>query len=252
MRHTVVFAGLIAVLAAQIDPSRARTVDLELVLAVDASASVGGWEYYTQIHGYADAFRSPEVLSAIQAIGDRGIAVAMVLWHRPCGRCSLWSSANAQSLSVGWHIIRDTDDAERFAAALITAKRTSAGKTAIGDALLFSAKLLTGNEIKGVRRTIYLSGDGSDNDGLGAPRARDLIIANDITINALAIVSGDLKLESYYRDNVIGGPNAFVEVAKNYASFPRVVLRKLLREIQGIPVSQIDEISEKRLAFGAP
>ena len=242
MRHTVVFAGLIAVLAAQIDPSRARTVDLELVLAVDASASVGGWEYYTQIHGYADAFRSPEVLSAIQAIGDRGIAVAMVLW----------SSANAQSLSVGWHIIRDTDDAERFAAALITAKRTSAGKTAIGDALLFSAKLLTGNEIKGVRRTIYLSGDGSDNDGLGAPRARDLIIANDITINALAIVSGDLKLESYYRDNVIGGPNAFVEVAKNYASFPRVVLRKLLREIQGIPVSQIDEISEKRLAFGAP
>ena len=242
MRHTVVFAGLIAVLAAQIDPSRARTVDLELVLAVDASASVGGWEYYTQIHGYADAFRSPEVLSAIQAIGDRGIAVAMVLW----------SSANAQSLSVGWHIIRDTDDAERFAAALITAKRTSAGKMAIGDALLFSAKLLTGNEIKGVRRTIYLSGDGSDNDGLGAPRARDLIIANDITINALAIVSGDLKLESYYRDNVIGGPNAFVEVAKNYASFPRVVLRKLLREIQGIPVSQIDEISEKRLAFGAP
>ena len=211
MRHTVVFAGLIAVLAAQIDPSRARTVDLELVLAVDASASVGGWEYYTQIHGYADAFRSPEVLSAIQAIGDRGIAVAMVLW----------SSANAQSLSVGWHIIRDTDDAERFAAALITAKRTSAGKTAIGDALLFSAKLLTENEIKGVRRTIYLSGDGSDNDGLGAPRARDLIIANDITINALAIVSGDLKLESYYRDNVIGGPNAFVEVAKNYGNYIR-------------------------------
>ena len=80
--------------------------------------------------------------------------------------------------------------------------------------------LLTDNDIKGRRRTIDLSGDGSDNDGLGAPQVRDLIVANNITINALAIVSGDLKLESYYRDSVIGGPNAFVEVAKSYASFP--------------------------------
>ena len=220
----------------------AEAVDLELVLAVDASASVGGWEYYTQIHGYADAFRNPEVLSAIQSIGDRGIAVTLVLW----------SSATAQSMVVDWHIIRNADDAEKFATALVNANRTSSGKTAIGNALIYSAKLLTDNDIQGRRRTIDLSGDGSDNDGIGAPRARDLIVANDITINALAIVSGDLNLEAYYRDNVIGGPNAFVEVAKSYASFPPAVLRKLLREIQGLPVSRDTRNPKKQLAFGPP
>ena len=211
-------------------------------MAVDASSSVGGWEYYTQIHGYADAFRNPEVLRAIQSIGDRGIAVTLVLW----------SSAHAQSRVIDWHVIRNVDDAQRFAAALVTANRTSAGKTAIGNALLYAAKLLTNNDFQGRRRTIDLSGDGSDNDGIGAPRARDLIVANNITINALAIVSGDLKLETYYRDNVIGGPNAFVEVAKNYASFPPAVLRKLLREIQGLPVSQDNSNHKKQLAFSPP
>ncbi len=242
IRRAAAVVGVAATLLAIAQQSRAETVDLELVLAVDASASVGGWEYYTQIHGYADAFRNPAVLSAIQSIGDRGIAVTLVLW----------SSANAQSMVVDWHIIRNAGDTQKFAGALVTANRTSAGKTAIGNALLFAANLLTNDDIKGRRRTIDLSGDGSDDDGLGAPRARDLIVANNITINALAIVSGDLKLESYYRDNVIGGPNAFVEVAKSYASFPPAVLRKLLREIQGLPVSQDNRKYKKQLAFGPP
>ncbi len=242
LRRSAAIVGLAAALLAPSGQTRAESVDLELVLAVDASSSVGGWEYYTQIHGYADAFRNPEVLRAIQSIGDRGIAVTLVLW----------SSAHAQSRVIDWHVIRNVDDAQRFAAALVTANRTSAGKTAIGNALLYAAKLLTNNDFQGRRRTIDLSGDGSDNDGIGAPRARDLIVANNITINALAIVSGDLKLETYYRDNVIGGPNAFVEVAKNYASFPPAVLRKLLREIQGLPVSQDNSNHKKQLAFSPP
>ena len=210
-------------------PARGETVALELALAVDASASVGGWEYYMQTHGYADAFRSPELLGAIRSLGENGIAVSLILW----------SGAGDQSTAVDWHIIRDGAAAEAFAAAILAAPRTSSGRTAIGDALLFAARSLTDNDITAPRRTIDLSGDGSDNDGFGASRARDLVTLNGITINALAILSGESTLEAHYRDEVIGGANAFVEVAEDYAAFPRAVLRKLLREIEGLPMAAI-------------
>jgi hypothetical protein len=38
-------------------------------------------------------------------------------------------------------------------------------------------------------------------------------------------------LETYYRENVIQGPGAFVEIADDYDDFARAFLRKLLREI---------------------
>ena len=191
-------------------PARGETVALELALAVDASASVGGWEYYMQTHGYADAFRSPELLGAIRSLGEGGIAVSLILW----------SGAGEQSTAVDWHVIRDGAAAEAFAAAILAAPRTSSGSTAIGDALLFAARSLIDNDIAAPRRTIDLSGDGSDNDGFGASRARDLVTLNGITINALAILSGESTLEAHYRDEVIGGANAFVEVAEDYADVP--------------------------------
>ena len=54
-----------------------EVVDLELVLAVDASSSVSAQEFDLQIKGLAEAFRTPQVLAAIQASGDLGIAVRL-------------------------------------------------------------------------------------------------------------------------------------------------------------------------------
>jgi hypothetical protein len=38
-------------------------------------------------------------------------------------------------------------------------------------------------------------------------------------------------LEKYYRDNVIGGPGAFVLVAKDFNSFGDLLIKKLIAEI---------------------
>jgi hypothetical protein len=59
-------------------------------------------------------------------------------------------------------------------------------------------------------------------------------VAAGITINGLPIVEVEPGLEAYYRDNVIGGPDAFVVVAKDTGSFGEAVLRKLLVEVAGI------------------
>ncbi len=57
-----------------------RRVDLELVLAVDASSSVSVAEFELQIQGLARAFRDPRVLQAVRASGDLGLAVSLVQW----------------------------------------------------------------------------------------------------------------------------------------------------------------------------
>jgi hypothetical protein len=38
-------------------------------------------------------------------------------------------------------------------------------------------------------------------------------------------------LAEYYRQNVVGGPGAFVVVAENFNSFGQAIIRKLIAEI---------------------
>src|SRR5262249_61222072 len=83
-RRTVA-AGAFAVLMA--GPRAARSaeaqVDLQLVLAVDASGSVNMYRFDLQKKGYAAAFRSPRVLAAIRSGISQAIAVTMHQWTGP-------------------------------------------------------------------------------------------------------------------------------------------------------------------------
>ena len=42
-------------------------------------------------------------------------------------------------------------------------------------------------------------------------------------------------LEKYYRDNVIGGPGAFVMVAEDFNAFGKAIVKKLIAEIAAAP-----------------
>jgi hypothetical protein len=54
------------------------------------------------------------------------------------------------------------------------------------------------------------------------------------TINGLPILALEPGLDLYYRDNVIGGPGAFMVPAEAYETFAEAVLKKLIVEIAGI------------------
>jgi hypothetical protein len=58
-------------------------VDLQLVLAVDASGSVDQQRFELQRQGYMAAFRDPRVLGAIRSGATQAIAVTMVQWTGP-------------------------------------------------------------------------------------------------------------------------------------------------------------------------
>ena len=97
------------------------------------------------------------------------------------------------------------------------------------------------------RRTIDVSGDGTNNSGRDVTLARDEAVAQGVTINGLVILSDAPMawnpehtnppggLANYYRSNVIGGPGAFVMVAENYNSFGQAIVKKLIAEIAELP-----------------
>src|SRR5712671_2986649 len=62
-------------------------------------------------------------------------------------------------------------------------------------------------------------------------RARDEAAAKDVTINGLPILAFEPDLDMYFRDYVIGGPGAFMIVAKDFESFGEAILRKMIIEI---------------------
>lgn len=207
-------------------PARAETVALELILAIDCSSSVSAEEYELQMRGIADAFRSPSVVQALSAATPNGIAVTLVQW----------SGASQQAQAVPWTHVHSKESAAEFASEIEQSSRYMTwGATAIGEALIFSAGLFEGNEFEGVRRVIDVSGDGSSNQGAFPPVVRPVVIAAEITINGLAILTDEPDLEAYYKDQVVGGPRSFVARAKDFADFATAIRRKLIREIGSPP-----------------
>ena len=93
------------------------------------------------------------------------------------------------------------------------------------------------------RRTIDVSGDGTNNAGRDVKLARDEALAKGVAINGLVILSEHPLswnaehtnppggLDRYYQDNVIGGPGAFVMVAQNFNSFGQAIMNKMIAEI---------------------
>lgn len=212
----------LALLAA---PAAAQDTDLELVLLADASGSISAAELAFQRQSYARAITDPRVLDAIANTAYGSIAVTYVEW------------ATDQGVIVPWTRIATADHAEGFAAALAGPPRGAGGRNAIGSALLFGRDLIESNDIAGWRRVIDFSGDTDGNTyGPAIEVARDEVIAQGITINALAVTaeSGRADLPAIYEARIIGGNGAFVVEAASEADFADAVRRKLILEIAGI------------------
>lgn len=208
-------------------PARAQQVDLELVLAVDASSSVNDQEFRLQMGGIAAALRHPAVIKAIDASG--GVAVSLVQW----------SGAGQTVQAIDWTLLRDALSAHGLAAEIETAPRLVAGgATAIGSALLFAAGLIERNGYAGKRRVIDLSGDGVSNEGKLASTARAYIVKRGMTVNGLAILNDEPNLGRYYLAGVVGGPGAFVLTASDFRDFALAMRQKLITEITGGTISQ--------------
>ncbi len=206
-----------------VSPDRPIRIDVALVLAVDVSGSMSEPRLRLQLQGYIDAFRSIELARAVRQ-GPRGLIAATLVE---------WSDDAHQDQTVGWTLIADQASGRRFADAIAGSTLSGPGWTSLSGAIRFSSALFAQSGFRATRRVIDISGDGVNNDGSPPGVQRDRTVAAGITINGLPIVELDPGLAAYYRTNVIGGPDAFVEVATDLGSFAGAVLRKLIVEISG-------------------
>lgn len=213
-------------------------VDLELVLAVDASASIDAREAALQRAGYIAALTDKRVLERISQGSFGRIAVAYVEW------------AGSQETIVDWSIIEDAASAEAFAITLRAAPFHTGTATSVSAALEYSARLFEENHIDSIRRVIDISGDGFNWAGRPIDITQPEIIAAGITINALPILRFDENgrltnpgLDKYYRDRVIGGPGAFLIPIEGTAAFSEAILRKLIIEIADIAPSDLPQLA---------
>jgi len=228
--------------------ARADTpVDLELVLAIDASASVDPNEFNLQIGGIASAIRTPGIQRAI-ASGPLGrIAVAVIVW----------ADASLPKHAGAWHVIATPAEAEVFASHLESLHRRVSGGTGLGSGIAEAIRLMERNGINGTRQVVDVSGDGIETppreNVLTLPDARGMALGRGVTVNGLAILNDVPDLDVYYRAEVAVGPRAFVMAARDYEDFAEAFRRKLLREIEDRPpVSHDTRPLERRRADLAP
>src|SRR3954466_8555078 len=198
----------------------AEHVDLLLVLASDVSRSVDHPKFMLQREGYAAAVSDPQVLDAIRSGPHGKIAISFVEW----------SGFGAQKLVIDWSTIDGATTARRFGDQLAELPRSFADRTSISGGIDFSAQQFDRAPFEASRRTIDVSGDGTNNAGRDVTLARDEAVNLGIIINGLVILSDHPipwnpehtnppgGLAKYYRDNVVGA-GGFVMEAKNFDSF---------------------------------
>ena len=205
-------------------------VDLQLVLAVDVSASIDLLEGRLQRLGYVNALLDPLVHQAIGRGPQGRIAVTYTEWAGPL----------TQRIVVDWQIIDGPDSAERFVKLLDQAPVLGGRRTSISNAILHAIPLFRDNGFRSDRKVIDISGDGPNNGGFHVHRTRNRAFDEGITINGLPILNGRPSplgipviqdLDLYYEDCVIGGPGAFIVVAEDLRSFAAAIRRKLIIEI---------------------
>lgn len=220
-------------------PVAAEPVDLELVIATDVSRSVNSEEARLQREGVAQAFRSAEVISAIERGGVGKIAVAYVDW----------STEYINRVVVNWQIINDAESATAFAHNLLQAPPTWGQRTSISSVMILGAELIETNDFEGTRRVIDISGDGPNNFGLSLAPVREETIGKGIVINGLPIIVEGAEfagrgffpdVDKYYQRCVIGGPGSFLVVARGFDDFAAAIRRKLVMEISGLAPMNTD------------
>ena len=242
-RITCVLAALALWPAAERSAAHAQAeVDLQLVLAVDASGSIDAHEFALQMDGIAAAFRDQAVVTAIESGPIGRIAVTVALWAEPGGPKD----------ALPWSLIHDAASAAAFADVVERAPRSiPGGGTGIGEGVLYAIRLLEGSGLVSTRRVIDLSGDGRETTfrdfNFPAGLARFAATARGIVINGLAILADEPDLDAYYRRTVVAGPGAFVMTARSFDDFADAMRRKLIKEIEYRP-----EVSEARPRRATP
>lgn len=228
--RAIIAAAIMAASAGSASSYRPPDVDAIVSLVADVSLSMTDDEKAFQRDAYAAAFRSHEVIDAIESGPVGCIGVNLIYF------------ANLQQEAVGWSKICNAAQANAFALAVSQRDTGDLGSfTAIGSAMRYAFATIQTAPFyappEEVRRIIDVSADGTTNDGERPDRVRAEITAAGVTINGLPILIDpefDKAVLAHFTDDVVGGPSHFLEPVYGLGDLPRALRRKLVLEIAGV------------------
>ena len=202
--------------------SERQPVDTAIVLAADVSASMSMEHLRLQREAYAAALEDPAFMGAVRS--------------GPLGRIALtyfeFSGMTDQRPVVPWIVIATPADAAKAAQAMRAAPNAMGSATAVGAAINYAVGLLLDYGGEMGRAVIDVSGDGPTNDGPSSSVARDRAVALGATINGLPIANPtEPDTVRHYREEVIGGPGAFLIEARGMQDFGGALRQKLILEL---------------------
>jgi hypothetical protein len=149
-----------------------------------------------------------------------------------------WSGRTQVVDVVPWTFLRSETDIFAFAGVIEAHERGfDEFPTALGYALGHSAIRLSRAPLRCARSVVDVSGDGVNNEGYEPALAYKNFDFSNVTVNGLVITGEKPDPVEYYREEVIRGPGAFVEVARDFSDYEAAMKRKLLREINGAALS---------------
>ncbi len=199
----------------------AYACELALVIALDVSRSVDKFEYKLMRDGIGQAFLDDEVVGLIRWMPGGMMVTA-----------TQWGGSGQQRQAIGWSQLTDRASIETFVDRLTSIDRGFwMADTSVSEALLHADAMLQQPGVGCRRQVIDVSGDGISNAG---PEVLPISVAigrQGVTVNGLVVTGARSDPVAYYISQVISGPLAFVEIANNYADYPRAMKRKLLREL---------------------
>ncbi|WP_342078624.1 DUF1194 domain-containing protein [Yoonia sp. SS1-5] len=204
---------------------------LALVLAMDVSSSVDAQEDRLQRGGLAAALLADDVQDAFFISSD---PVALLVFE--------WSGRYNQANIVDWTLIETPADLQAVSEQIGRSSRSHNDfATAMGFALGHAANRLR-DAPACLFQTIDVAGDGENNDGFGPSEAYAAFPFDNVTVNGLVIngaeFEGETQLIPFYRDQVIRGPGAFIEIANGFADYENAMRRKLIRELTAMVIGQ--------------
>lgn len=224
--------GFVLLLTGSAAPADEIVTDANIVTGLDISNSIDLDDIALELDGVAQAIQDPRVLRAIQAGRHGRIGFVVFAWHH-----------NDFPSVVAWTIIASRDDALAVAReietrALVDVELEGRERIAwyigrltdLSQAIDHAQELLRAAPFKTGRSVINIVGNGSDNVGDGASLARDRVVAAGGTINGM-VLGDDAAALDYYREQVIGGPGAFVTTTGDAETLADAFVRKFIGDI---------------------
>lgn len=201
-----------------------------LALGLDISGSVDSQEYRLQLDGLAAALESPVVVEKLLSSSETVIELSVFEWSGP----------GHQRMLQGWTALTSDSVISEIASRLRQTTRIPVDpSTGLGRAMLFGAQLLS-QRPDCWTHSLDLSGDGQSNSGVRPQDARKDPLLRNVIVNALVVgpaVPGR-DLTSYFEAYVVHGIGSFTMQAHSFDEFEAAMIKKLLRETQGIMVSE--------------